>query len=90
MHKDFKYLIDNELTMTRVGVDLKTNLLDYINRVPSLTNVLWKMNRSAKLAEYLFYDNVNKSSEDFLLTFTKLYKGRNEVNNCNLYYHTYG
>ena len=38
--------------MTSVGVDLKTNLLDYINRVPSLANVLWEMNRSAKLAEY--------------------------------------
>ena len=53
-HKAYKYIIDNELTMTMtsVGVDLETNLLDYINRVPSLAKVLWEMNRSAKLAEY--------------------------------------
>jgi len=77
------------MTMTSVGVDLKTNLLDYINRVPSLANVLWEMNRSAKLAEYFsLMITSTKVVRIFLLTFTKVNTGRNTVNNCKLYYHT--
>ena len=68
LHGEYKYSCDNEFTMTSVGVDFKTNLLDYINRVLSLANVLWEMNRSAKLAEYFFFDDhVNKSCEDFYI-----------------------
>ena len=54
-----KVFYDNKLEITSVGVDLKTDLLDYINcTLPLRTNVMWEMNRSAKLAEFLITSNV--------------------------------
>ena len=48
-------LYDTKFTITGVGVYSKCDLLDYINDdfLPLRTNVMWEMNRSAKLAEYL-------------------------------------
>ena len=46
---------NTKFTITGVGVYSKCDLLDYINDdfLPLRTNVMWEMNRSAKLAEYL-------------------------------------
>ena len=60
MHLEFKhnsatvnFFYNIRFTITSVGVELKTDLLDCINCEPLRTNVMWEMNRSAKLAEFL-------------------------------------